>query len=266
MPARRTALLAAAGLAAGTAAAFFLMPGGGSAAGTPSTTIAATTTTTAPPWVNRRETRLGPAVVLATGLQMEGSRVLFTYEVVPITPLPAADSPDPVLEEVSPTAPASFTLTYPGGTTTARVLGPGQRAGRFEVPSGITLDQVEAISIDSYWVAIPAGYTIELSTSSGAWVPVAPGVRARILQVVEQAENTLVIVEMEGTSGLAGDLAIGGEGREWQSSSSSLSGGLRWTLDFRGETLPDPVRLVVRGVGWIEVAGGGPVDLEGVPR
>ena len=265
MPARRTVLCAAAGLAAGAAAAFFLMPGGKGAVATASTTVAAATTT-APPWVNRRETRLGPAVIIASGLQMEGSRVLFTYEVEPITPLAPADSPYETTEEVAPAAPASFTLTYPGGTTTARVLGPGQRAGRFDMPAEITLDQVEAITIDSYWVAVPAGYTIDLSPSSGAWVPAAPGIRARILQVVEQAENRLVIVEMEGKAALAGDLAIAGEGREWQSSSSSQLGGLRWTLDFRGETLPDPVRLVVRGVGWIEVAGGGPVDLEGVPR
>lgn len=264
MPAGRTALCAAAGLAAGAATAFFFMPSGEGA--TTTTTVAVAATTTAPPWVNRRETRLGPGVLLATGLQMEGSRGLFTYEVEPITPLAPSDSPYNPTEEVVPAAPASFTLTYPGGTTTARVPGPGRRAGRFDIPAGITLDQVEAITIDSYWVAVPAGYTIDLSPSSGAWVPAAPGIRARILQVVEQAENRLVIVEMEGEAALAGDLAIAGEGREWQSSSSSQLGGLRWTLDSRGQTLPDPVRLVVRGVGWIEVAGGGPVDLEGVPR
>ncbi|MFH1329131.1 MAG: hypothetical protein ABIJ48_00515 [Actinomycetota bacterium] len=267
MLARRTALLAAAGLAVGAVAAFLLMPRGEGAASTTSTTVgAATTTTTAPPWVNRRETRLGPGVILATGLQMEGGRVLFTYEVEPITPLAAAGSPDRPIEEVSPAAPASFTLTYPGGAVAARILGPGQRAGRFDVPSGITLDQVQAISVDSYWVAVPAGFTIDLSPSSGAWVPTAPGLRARILKVVEQTENRLVVVEMEGEAALAGDLAIAGEGREWQCSSYSQLGGLRWTLDFRGETLPDPVRLVVRGVAWIEVAGGGPVSLEGIPR
>jgi hypothetical protein len=83
---------------------------------------------------------------------------------------------------------------------------------------------------------------------------------------MEQAENYLVIVELESDGILTEDLSVAGEGTEWQSSSYSQIGGRRWTLDFRGEMLPDPVRLVVRGVAWIEVAGGGPVDLEGVPR
>jgi len=132
--------------------------------------------------------------------------------------------------------------------------------------TGITPAQVEAISIESYWVPVPGGYTIKLSPSSGAWVAAAPGIRARIVQVIEQAENRLVIVELEGEATLANDLAIAGDGSDWQSSSYSQIGDPRWTLDFRGETLPDPVVLVVRGVGWIEVPGGGPVDLERVPR
>lgn len=266
MPARRLALLAAAGLAAGAAAAFFLLPGDASPAVTTSTTAAAAeTTTTAPPWVSSHETRIGPTVVVANGLQMEGSRVLFTYDLYAIGPMADFISLEGA-DLIAGAVPASFTLTYPGGTVSARAQSPAGRAGRFEVPAGFTLDQVQAISVDSYWVAVPTGYAIDLSPSSGAWVPAAPGVRARILQVVEQAENRLVIVELESEAGLAGDLAVAGEGRDWQSSSYSQIGGQRWTLDFRGETLPDPVRLAIRGVAWIEVAGGGPVDLEGVPR
>lgn len=267
MAARRLALLAAAGLAAGAAAAFFLLPAGvNSAAVTTTTEAMAATTTGAPVWVNDHETRLGSTVVVATGLQMEGSRILFTYDLYSIAPLEAFVGLEEPPERLAGTVPASFTLTYPGGTTTGRPLGPRQRAGRFEVPAGITTAQVEAITVDSYWVPVPGGYTIELSPSSGAWVPAAPGIRARIVQVVDQAENRLVIVELEGEATLANDLAIAGDGPEWQSSSYSQIGGGRWTLDFRGEVLPDPVAVTVRGVGWIEVPGGGPVDLEGVPR
>jgi hypothetical protein len=257
VPGRRLALLTAAGLAAGAAAAFFLLPGRAAPATTTPTTAAATTTT--PTWLNAHETRIGSTLVVASGLQMEGDRILFTYDLTGIGPRQAVASADPPLEYVAAAAPASFTLVYPGGTSAARALGPGQHAGRFEVPPGVTPEQVQAISIDSYWVPVPAGYSID-------WVPAAPGVRARILQVMEQAENYLVIVELESDGILTENLSVAGEGRDWQSSSYSQIGGQRWTLDFRGETLTDPVRLVVRGIAWIEVAGGGPVDLEGVPR
>jgi hypothetical protein len=264
VPGRRLALLAGAGLAAGAAAAFFLLPGRTPPAAATSTTAAATTTT--PTWLSAHETRIGSTLVVADELQMEGDRILFTYDLVGIGPMQEVASADRPPEYLAAAVPASFTLTYPGGTSAARVLGPGQRAGRFEVPEGITTEQVQAISVDSYWVPAPAGYYIDLSPSSGDWVPAAPGVRARILQVVEQAENYLVIVELESDAILTEHLSVAGEGRDWQSSSYSQIGGQRWTLDFRGETLPDPVRLVVRGIAWIEVAGGGPVDLEGVAR
>jgi len=263
MRSSRVALLAVAGLAAGAAAAFLMLPGAtGSTEGSPTTT--APTTTTVPPWIGRHETRIGPTVFVPQGLEVEGNRLLFTYDLYPITPLAEASPESPEL--AAGAVPASFTLTYPGGAVSYRVLGPTQRAARFEVPVGVTPDQVQAINIDSYWLPVPGGYTIELSPSSGAWVPAAPGVRARILQVLEQATNYLVVVELEADAILTEDLAIAGEGRDWQSSSYSQIGGQRWTLDFRGETLPDPVRLTVRGVAWIEVPGGGPVDLDGMAQ
>ena len=246
---------------AGATAAFFLLPGAAGPAALTSTTVAATTTTT---WVSPHELRLGPVVVVATRLQMEGERVLFTYEVTPLTPPPGDAATEGSPEAVFPAAPASFTLTYPGGTASARALGPGQRSGRFEVPAGVTLDQVQAISIDSHWVAVPLDYTIDLSPSTRAWVPASPGLRARILRVTEQAESLLVVVEVEGDAVLASDIAIAGEGREWWSSIYSEMDGPHWTLDFRGEALPDPISLTVRGVGWVEMPGGGPVSLEGL--
>ena len=130
MPGRRLALSAVAGLVAGTAAAFFLLPGAGSSAAAPSTTVAAATTTT-PTWLKAGETRLGSTLVVPTGLQMEGDRILFTYDLVGLGP--AAGLPP---DEAAAAAPASFTLTYTGGTSTARVLGPGQRAGRFGQHAG----------------------------------------------------------------------------------------------------------------------------------
>jgi hypothetical protein len=266
VPGRGVVVLAAAvGLAAGVGGAALLWPGG-RGAGLPAETSAgqSTTTTSAPVWVSRKETRLGPAVVVAGGLEIEDGRVLFTYDLEPITPQQGTLTLDGA--GLPPAAPASFTMAYTGGTSSARVLGPSQRATRFDVPPGFTLDEIQEIRVDSYWVAAPARFPVALSSSSGAWVPMAPGVRARILQVVEQTSNRLVVVELEGDATLAADLSIAGEGREWRSSSSSQLGTPRWTLDYRGGALPDPVQLLARGVAWVEVTGGGPLNLEGIPR
>ena len=268
---RRAALVralaaGAAGLAGGAAAALLLLPGGGPQEAA-STTVPATTTSTVVPWVNRHETRLGPAVVVPTGLQLESGKLLFTYDLVPITPLAGGAPPEEELELAPPAAPASLVVTFTGGASSTAAVAPGQTAGWFDVPADLTLDQVEGIAVTSYWIAAPAGYTVELSPSTGAWVSIAPGVTARIAQVLEQAENRVVIVEFDDEGSRGSDLSIVGEGRDWLSSSSSLSGGgQRWTLDFRGAALPDPVTVVVRGVVWVEIAGGGSLDLAGLPR
>ena len=238
---------AAAGRAAGTAAAFFLLPAGAkSVAVTTTTEAAAATTTGAPVWVNDHESGSAPRWSSPPACRWRAA-ILFTYDLYSIAPLEAFVALEsrraPYRDR-----PGLVHPHLPGRDDDGRPLGPRQRAGRFEVPAGITTAQVEAITVDSYWVPVPGGYTIELSPSSGAWAPAAPGIRARIVQVVEQAENRLVIVELEGEATLANDLAIAGDGPDWQSSSYSRSGAGAGPWTSAGRCFPTPSQS--RCEGW----------------
>jgi len=225
-------------------------------------TVGAAESTSTPPaahWVNARETRLGPAALVPTELELEGRQLLLSYEMANLAPLGGSDRQ--IAGGGALAAPASFTLRWAGGEVSARVVAPTNRAVRFPLPDGFLYSQIEEIRIDSYWVAAPVRLPIDLPRDGGGWVPIGPGLGARIYQIVEQAENFLVIVELDGSAALLRGLAITGEAREWASSSSSMLGSPRWTLDYRGDDLPDPVPLVVIGIEWIELAAARSVAL-----
>jgi hypothetical protein len=262
MRVRRALVIAgSAGLVAGIVAGVFVWRAVADEAG-PATTAAtatpttAATTTTSPVWVSPRETRIGPAVFLPLELEIEGSWLVLSFEMAGLAPQ-GGEEPDP-LGHV-PAAPAEFTLRWTGGEVSERVVAPSNRAVRFPIPDDFALGTIREISIDSYWVAAPVRLPIALPRDGGAWEPIGPGLAARIHQVVEQAEDFLVIVELDGPGALMSHMAITGAAREWASSSSSMMATPRWTLAYRGETLPEPIPLTVVGLQWIELESAAPV-------
>ena len=120
--------------------------------------------------------------------------------------------------------------------------------------------------IESYWVPVPLEIPLDLSPSDAAWHEPVPGTRIRILQIVEQSGSFLVILEGGGDAPTLGGIGVEGVGRAWASSSRSMVGSPRWTLDYRGESLPDPMRMMVRGTAWVEIETDVTVGLERVDR
>jgi hypothetical protein len=248
-----------AGLVAGTIAAVVLGPGGDGTASVGTTSTPSGPAPTVEAWVRTGETRLGPVIFLPEAVGFEGDQIVLSYGITALVPAEVSGMGPSV-----PAAPASFTLAWSGGEIPARVVAPTSRAARFRVPTGFTLDQITAIRIDSYWIAAPARFPFEVSPSSGSWVPIAPGLKARLLQEVGQSGSWLVIVEIDSAGTPMTDLFLTAEGREWVSASRSLLATPRWTLTFTGARVPDPVPLLATGIAWVEVPAGAAIDLEGL--
>jgi hypothetical protein len=218
------------------------------------------TTTAAPVWVSDHETRLGPAAVFPLSLEMEGDDLVLVYDVLPLTVRPQdAD----MVNDGGLAAPAHFTLTWEGGEIGAAVVAPSNRAARFPVPAGFGLADIGSIRVDRYWVAAAADWGVPYDPSGEEWSQIAPGVEARISAVLDQPNNFVVKVEYRGEA-VATNLFVTGEEREWARLSGSMIGQPVWTLDYRGDELPDPLVLNTVGVVWVEVGGGGEVDISGV--
>ena len=75
-----------------------------------------------------------------------------------------------------------------------------------------------------------------------------------------------MIVEGGGDTPTFQSVMVEGVGRSWVSSSRGMLGTVRWTLDYEGEQLPDPMILMVRGTGWMEVETATEVGLDRAVR
>jgi hypothetical protein len=224
---------------------------------------ATSTTTTAPPWVSPLEARIGPAAVVPTTLTLDGDEVRLVFDTYGLVPTGAREGfPGREL----PAAPDRWTLLTTSGDVEAEA--PAHTAGgiTFTVPAGFTLDDVLGVRIDRYRVAVPMWYPLDIAAGDAAWHEAGPEFRVRLADVLEQRENFLVFVEVEGPAGLVGEMSVEGRGRDWVSASRSMIGSNRVTLDFRGAELPDPLPLVALGVEWVPVEAAIELDLSGVSR
>jgi hypothetical protein len=256
----RDGLALATGVVAGAAAALVLTAGGTDASPAGPEATAPETTTTRPVWASPTELRIGPAVVVPTSLEVDGGEAVLGYEVRTVAPAP--DDMAEFLRDRPPAAPSRWTLIGPGFEAVEEVVAPSNHAVRFDVPPGFEPDADTTIRLDEYYLAAPVSFEFDVDRTSAAWYDIGPGLQARVLQTLEQAENSIVIVEVEGPQALTDWMTIDGVGREWVSSSVSMLGSHRWTLDFRGDELPDPLPLIARGVQWFRIATGQSVDVE----
>lgn len=220
----------------------------------------AVATTMRPVWVTPMEARIGPSVVFPTTLEVSDATVALTYDVRDV--LTAEDEAHGTPGPGAAAAPARWTLIGPDFEVTVDVIAPSNRAVRFPVPAGFAPDPTTTVRLDAYWLAAAVEFPFSIDRSSAAWYPIGPGLQARLVEAIEQAENAIVIIEVDGSQALTDQMTIDGRGREWVSSSRSMLGSHRWTLDYRGEELPDPLPLVVRGVQWFEVEASASFNLE----
>lgn len=221
------------------------------------------TTTTRPTWVSPLEARIGPSVVFPTALEAAAGELLVAYEVHDV--LSVADRSGAPVGRRGPgagAAPARWTLIGPDFEAVEDVVSPSSRGVRFTVPPGFVPGPTTRLRLDAYWLAAGIEFPFDVDRSSAAWYPIGPGLRARLVEVIEQADNAIVIVEVDGPQALTEHMTIDGAGREWVSSSRSMLGSHRWTLDYRGDELPNPLPLVVRGVQWLEVPAAIELELE----
>jgi hypothetical protein len=221
------------------------------------------TTTTQARWESDREVRIGPALVVPTSLESDDpGSITFTYEVIPLVPLGDEIAGDPL-----PATPTSFTLITADGTESgATARGPGARAVTFRVPDGVGAGDAVSVRVDRYLVGTPVRLPVDVPLEGAAWHPAGPGVRVRLVRILEQSENDLVIVELESPGDAATRLSVDGIGRDWVSASGSMLGSSNWTLDHRGEALPDPLPLEVRGIVYVPVDADLEMDVGGLAR
>ncbi len=231
---------------------------------TTSTTEAVAQGVPQPIYFSSDEIPLGPAVLVPNDVVVSGSEVSIQYDLhhlAPVDGLPggAVFIPFQGFAEVSPEEaetvfPSAWTIVVDGTEIRGTVANPRARAARFTVPDGTTTSQIESARIDSYLIQIPVDLPFRL-TLANPTAEILPGVSASLIQVSEQADTTIVRVEISVTDPLnLGSIDVHGQGEGSIVSVREAEGGPVWNLTFAGGP-SDGYDMALVGSMWIAVEG-----------
>lgn len=251
----RVTLLVAAGLFVAAAAITGLLRGDG---GTQSGTTTPTSSTTTVPLAVRispAEITVPPTVIVPVSIDADAGLVVVDYDLVP-----TAVGTDAAVR------PTRWTLLAGSAEIPAEV-DPSSSRVAFVVGSDFDPATITGIRLDEYVLRSPIQAWFRPAIDDFSAHAIAPGVSASLDIVQEQSQGAIVRVRL-ATDLLGGssDLAAEGVGPGWVTASGNFGGGGLWTLSFVGETLPDPLPILVRGIAWIPVTTSLTSTLDGVPN
>lgn len=218
-----------------------------------------TTTTTTPlddtVWVEPGEVRFGNSVLIGRDLYLEGSRLRLEYDVVPLTA--AYDRSDD--HDVPTAVPASFrAILDTGDVVDTPLLSPSAGSVAFEVPDGVTADDVETIRLTEWRIRVPVDVEVRMPSVKGASVTLPDGSLIILDTILEQSNGTILQFDYENPPGAwpqarrsfmaTPDFAGLGDGWRLASATMGLSRGFQLTWD--GPEAPPEIALRVRIAPW----------------
>ncbi len=242
-----------------------------------SSTVPVVTTTTepvGPVFVESGETVVGPAVVVAKDLRLDGEQVVLDFDLEGLAPVGDAASVVRLLgfqstEEIAPEDLDTvyldqWVLDTSTGDIPGSVANPSARAARFSVGPNFNLDSVNAVRLASYALLVPIDTEFSLGLDSDT-AQVAPGITARLLAVTEQAVTIVQVEAISVRSFNYDNIAISGTGPGWKSAVREAEGRPRWNLTFESDRAPSPIELRLSGSVWIGIEIDLPVLVETTP-
>lgn len=267
------ALLAlAAALGAGSTLLGVALADDGDPAGPP---LAPTTSTSAPPaedgtwWHDPHETLIGPAAVIPETLTVDEGVATLSYLVEAITT--ARHGFVLESEDIPPVAPEGWELVTPTGSYHGTASRTRARQVRFEVDDTFAAEAVTAIHVTRHWMRIPYQYVVGIDGAVGASATVDEGLVLTIDAVLEQAETTLIQLDLEHPSEAFGatdvaDFWILESGPAWGPTNVNISAGGGYALTYLAPQLPDRVELSIWSSRWIPFATVTDLDIGGLQR
>jgi hypothetical protein len=253
------------------AAAGFLFSGRDAAASTP-VTVAPPGTTLAGPleatFIQPGETVIGPAVVVATDLRLDGEQVILDFEVQSLAPVADSASVSRMLgfqltedippEELDTVYLDHWVLLTPTGEIPGSVANPSARTARFDVGPGFSLNSVTEVRLASYALLVPIDAVFALDLDNDV-ASIAPGITARLLAVTEQALTIVQVEVLSERSFNYDNIGISGSGPGWKSAVREAEGRPRWNLTYDSATAPSPIELKIYGSVWMTIEDDSPV-------
>lgn len=214
-------------------------------------TSAVATATSALPWFEAGEVLMEATVLLPRGLSVEDDLAVLEYDLAGLSPT-LENREDAEARGDVVVLPATWVLTTSDGASVDATTGPDDRRVRFELPVGAGVARIELVE---WRVATPLGSRVELPITSGASGILRSG-RVQIATVLEQANSTIVQVDLDQPSG------------DWEPRGIPVPLDQHWRvagqeggfqLIWEGQNAPEELVLEDTAVEWRPVQGSIPV-------
>lgn len=145
------------------------------------------------PWLEPGETRIGSAVILPRGLEVENGLAVLSYELAGLSPS-LQEQDDVEYQGDVGALPENWVLTTRSGATVEASTSPGAESVRFELPAAD--DQVATIDLVGWREARSRGDRVEMPVEVGATGVFQSGTMT-IETVLEQRFSTIVQLDFE---------------------------------------------------------------------
>ena len=212
---------------------------------------------------------LGPTVLIPGALSVEGSEVVFSYELHDIAGHSLginafADDDVPIL------APERWTLlttagAFPGSTANTRA-----RTARFAIDTGFDPATIRGLRLDGYRIRLPMRHRIDIAVDDTSVIELDERTTIALRIVLPQANNTIVQFRIEdpfdgfdsSSDGFAGNFRfepqIRGVGEGWTNVGPTETG---IQLTYTGGELPNPIPLTVTTANWVRTPVAVDIDI-----
>ncbi len=231
-------------------------------------TTTTTTTTVAEtpqvePWFEAGEVMIGATALLPRELTVEDGVAFLDYDLTGLGPTLVGDHDEERPDLATPhgdhlAMPERWVLTTESGRDVSATTGPFDSSVRFELPAPD--DEVAAITLVGWRIAVPFGYRIELPIEEGATAEMRRGT-VTIETVLEQSISTIVQIDYDNSGdSWDADVALRPLDTHWRTSGRQ-GGGLQLIWD--GDDAPTFVVLEDAGFEMRPVAGEIPVVDQG---
>lgn len=224
-------------------------------------------------FIDPDETLIASTALVPLSVETAGTSFAIEYDLVSLAP--AAGAPSITLrtpvglkmvqQDVLPFVfPEFWVLRTPTGTIEGGPDDPGDRTARFELPAGLSVDDVLSIEIVDPLMAFPMDVRFELSDGAPEAEPVE-GLRLEVVSVLVDRNLTFIRVSVDLDDPAILLLDIEGVGSRWLPAVWDPDGLGTVDLIWVGDDPPEVMSFRAHGVQWIEIPGSYPVSIGQLP-
>lgn len=209
------------------------------------------TASTTIPWIAPGEVQFEATVLIPTEVVAEDGAVLLDYELATLAP-GAGSSSSPDGGSTIDALPERWSLSTVSGGSTVDATGPEATSVRFDVRTGLQIEQIGNVRLIGWRVAVPTRERITLDLVPGESGGFAGGTNVTVATILEQSDSTIVLLDIDQPHDRWNRIEIDAVDAGWRRAGRP-DGGAQFVWD--GLDAPPVLVLEQSSPTWVPVEG-----------